>query len=95
MEELGTTAPGHEFRPNARLATSAPSEMRIRVKRKLQFTSCYEFKKIWSDNSKGAGITFFRVKPPKGTSSQPSFSAELFIFYEKSIATRCLFLPSS
>lgn len=79
MEELGTTTPGHEFRPNAKLATSAPSDMRIRVKRKLQFTSCYEFKKIWADNSKGAGITFFRVKPPKGTSSQSSFSAELFI----------------
>jgi hypothetical protein len=58
----------------SKLAATSSDTMRIRVKRKLQFTTCYEFKKIWTDNStsKSAGITFFRVKPPKGT--HPSLS---------------------
>lgn len=50
---------------------------RVWMKRKLQFTSCYEFKKIWGDDNASSSssgsscgnITFYRVKPPKGRAS--------------------------
>jgi hypothetical protein len=73
MEERQTSASHVGFSRDVQTISSAATSTRVRFKRKLQFTSCYEFKKIWADSkgtdSKGAqhyNITFFRVTPPKG-----------------------------